>query len=698
MADQELVIKINGDVSNLEKSLESVKGGVSNLSSSLGSIAKGAAASYAVLNGAILGLVAGYREGEQVAFQTQVAIDATGKAATVTAEKVGEMALKWQDLTTYEDDAIQSGENVLLSFRNIANVTDQMTGAMLDLSTGMGIDATSAARVLGKALDSPIEGLGALSKAGIRFTEAQKKQIEVMVQSNNIAGAQSIILRAVEGRFEGAAKAAAQGTGAFVQMQNVFKNIADEIGKNLAPGMIKTANGIKEVLVYVREHPIIAKMAANFLLVGSAVSGIIAVATGATVAFLTLRTALTAAGISTGALTLSMRTLIGSTGIGLVLVAITDLALNFDKRTKEIQIIWKAFSDNIGAVGAGLANILVGVSTLNIDKVSAGLDKIKEATFKTWDEIKEGVVRTEMEAQEETKEAALSGMTQTNDEKIALANEHNEELKRINLEAAEERLGIKLSDDEANIERQALVDELENDAALTKLNAEIDRETDHRAKLRLMNEREDLIDTKREESLAKRRSLTAKQRMEMDAQVNQALTDGAFAVAGALVSASSMSAKNQFVMQQALGIAQVLINGYMAASLAMATIPPPGGEIIAAQRLTLSKINAAAIGAVGMINYTAMKEGGIVTGGIPGRDSVPIMAMQGELMSPVANFEEVIGSVRAKREADKLTAEEKYTNENTKVDVDVVISLKGDASKMFEAQRQQRISIGTLRG
>ena len=41
-------------------------------------------------------------------------------------------------------------------------------------------------------------------------------------------------------------------------------------------------------------------------------------------------------------------------------------------------------------------------------------------------------------------------------------------------------------------------------------------------------------------------------------------------------------------------------------------------------------------------------------GGIPGMDSIPVLAQQGELVSPAQNFEEVIGSVRAAREAEKI--------------------------------------------
>jgi len=46
----------------------------------------------------------------------------------------------------------------------------------------------------------------------------------------------------------------------------------------------------------------------------------------------------------------------------------------------------------------------------------------------------------------------------------------------------------------------------------------------------------------------------------------------------------------------------------------------------------------------------AFAKGGVVTGGISGRDSVPAMLMPGELVAPAKNFDEVVNAVSAQRE------------------------------------------------
>lgn len=64
---------------------------------------------------------------------------------------------------------------------------------------------------------------------------------------------------------------------------------------------------------------------------------------------------------------------------------------------------------------------------------------------------------------------------------------------------------------------------------------------------------------------------------------------------------------------------------------------------------------AIAFGAEQIKNVNKARKGLLISGGIPGVDSVPVLAQQGELISPAQNFDEVIGSVRAKREAEELT-------------------------------------------
>ncbi len=70
------------------------------------------------------------------------------------------------------------------------------------MATAMNGGATPSAEALsaqaiqlGKALNNPIEGISALSRVGVAFTDEQKEQIKVLQESGDIMGAQGIILK-----------------------------------------------------------------------------------------------------------------------------------------------------------------------------------------------------------------------------------------------------------------------------------------------------------------------------------------------------------------------------------------------------------------------------------------------------------------------------------------------------------------------
>lgn len=128
-------------------------------------------------------------------------------------------------------------------------------------------------------------------------------------------------------------------------------------------------------------------------------------------------------------------------------------------------------------------------------------------------------------------------------------------------------------------------------------------------------------------------------RIEATAKINQAQMDGGFMVANALVQASGMGAAASFAITKALMIGQTIMNGYAAMTLAMATIPPPAGEIVGASLLTTAYVNAAAIAAVGMIQLAAGQgaKGGYEHGGI-----VPGSSFTGDRITARVNSGEMI--------------------------------------------------------
>lgn len=165
----------------------------------------------------------------------QAVLTATGNAAGFTAEQLGEQAAGYQKLTTYGDEVISNAQAILATFREIkGDQFIQATEAALNMSAVLGGDLQQSAIQLGKALNDPVQGVGALSRAGVSFSEAQKETIKTLAESGKLMEAQSIVLKELEVEFGGAAEAAAKaGSGPFKQFQNAAGDVGETFGNVL---------------------------------------------------------------------------------------------------------------------------------------------------------------------------------------------------------------------------------------------------------------------------------------------------------------------------------------------------------------------------------------------------------------------------------------------------------------------------------
>lgn len=205
--------------------------------------------------GLTLAVRAGYNEfteAQKVFAQTEQTIKSTGGVAGVTAKEAKALSESLNSISGIDDEVILQGENLLLTFKNVRNVVgegndifDRATKAALDLSVkGFGsVSATS--KQMGKALNDPIKGMTALSRAGVTFSGKQKAAIKAMVENNNVMGAQKLILKEVESQVGGSAEAYGRTLPAALgRLSNSFSElIASGIGK-IAPALTDGANAV----------------------------------------------------------------------------------------------------------------------------------------------------------------------------------------------------------------------------------------------------------------------------------------------------------------------------------------------------------------------------------------------------------------------------------------------------------------------
>jgi len=203
---------------------------------SLAGIAAGAAvAGFAALAGGIALSVGEAMEAEAGLAELEAVIKSTGGAAGVTAEYAQELATSWQMETKFSDDAVISAESMLLTFTNIGrNVFPYAVQQTLNLAEKFG-DADQAAIQLGKALNDPINGVSALKRIGVTFTEAQGETSQKMVQMGDVAGAQMVIIAELEKEFGGLAEAAGSTAAGKIE---IFKNKVGEVQEQIGAGFL----------------------------------------------------------------------------------------------------------------------------------------------------------------------------------------------------------------------------------------------------------------------------------------------------------------------------------------------------------------------------------------------------------------------------------------------------------------------------
>jgi len=178
-------------------------------------------------------------DANKVGMQTMAVITSTGMAAKVSTDDIQRLSQALSMKAGIDDELIQSGANVLLTFTNIRNevgkgnnIFDQATTAALDMSVALGQDMQSSVIQLGKALNDPIKGMTALRRVGVAFSQSQVDMITKLVKSGDVLGAQKIILKELATEFGGSAEAQATASG---KMSVAWGNLQEKLGEKLLP-------------------------------------------------------------------------------------------------------------------------------------------------------------------------------------------------------------------------------------------------------------------------------------------------------------------------------------------------------------------------------------------------------------------------------------------------------------------------------
>lgn len=241
MAFSDLVVNIAGNAQGLKKTLGGVTSGVRGVGSVASKVTAGLKLSFAGLAAAVAPLMVAFKGfqflGEasdlantQIQAEKKLAgvLKATGNAAGFSASEIAKLASERQAVTNFGDEATLAATGILATFKEIKG--DNFKAAiplMQDMAAVMEGDLNGAAMQLGKALNDPIAGLGALSRVGVQFSHEQKEMIKGLVETGQLAKAQGIIMQELQTQMGGTAEMMADP---LTQASNAWGDFKEQIG------------------------------------------------------------------------------------------------------------------------------------------------------------------------------------------------------------------------------------------------------------------------------------------------------------------------------------------------------------------------------------------------------------------------------------------------------------------------------------
>jgi hypothetical protein len=424
-----------------------------------------------IFAGAFAGVIAGifsaskaFEESQAVAAQTEKVLLSTGMVAGMTAKAVNELAVALQNKTGIDDDVIQSGENILLTFTNIGKESfPTATKAALDMTAALNNGIVTQENLkgtmiqLGKALNDPTQGMTVLRRVGVSFTESQQEQIKTLQASGNLLAAQTLILKELEKEFGGSSEKLNTLQGAYTMARTQAGNFMELLGEQLAPAMTKIAEIISKTAIamgdFIKSHkdlilPVTAAIAVFTGLI-AALGGIIAIAPMIAAAWVVI----------TGP-------------IGITVAAIAGLTA----ATVYFSTSQTKLAENVRAVWTGLQGIYTG----NIDKIKKAWADLSESSKTHNEKMAESTKqRAEKEAaimQKSVDDAKAAAMQKVKDETetaiLAAEEAAARKEEQLALEEEEKAIALEKKAEEAEAELAADADFMALKADMEAVNEE----------------------------------------------------------------------------------------------------------------------------------------------------------------------------------------------------------------------------------
>jgi len=551
MASQ-LIVKISADSKQLSNEYKKVAKQTEELEAQISAATKASAAAFIGFAGAI-GLAANEAAKiETIGVQFEVL---TGSAEK--AKKVVEELTNFAAKTPFQFEGIAQSAQQLLGFQVAAEDITPTLQKLGDVSAAVGAPLSDLTLVFGQ-----VKAAGKLT--GERLLQLQERAVPIgpaLAQSLGVAE-ESIKDLVSKGQvsfadfekafasisekggvaFEGMAKRSQTLEGVISTLKDNFSLLAADIGKQFLPVLKIMAEGLTSLIQFVRDNPVFASLAGKMLAFGAALSGVVTILGVAGLAFLKIRTAMLAAQISATSLGVAVKSLVGATGLGLLVIVASEVYSRWDVIWPAMKVVFEDFSmfvmkwlnvlktaftsfgSFLGEIGSGIGSILKGAFTFDFEAIQEGLNKVRE-TLKSGvsdiqkdiaDEIKkqdsmiELKVAARKEGETETQDGASDKVIENEKKKTAAVSEETK--KRIEA----------LNNEQAILKAQAEGMSAQQIDFL-KRRQELEAEAIEASKIRNKEEQEVAVENLRlkEEALLVEMTEAADRRRELEAEIRE---------------------------------------------------------------------------------------------------------------------------------------------------------------------------------
>lgn len=181
---------------------------------------------------------------------------ATGFSAELSSASINKFAKDLGEATLTSASAAREAAGIIATFKSITGDTFKSTLSLAQDMSEAGFGALKqTALQLAKALEEPIEGINALRRSGVSFTQVQKDMIKGFVESGDKAKAQAEILKVVNEQVGGTGVKAAQDlAGAVDTLGERWDRLWEQLGNTLpAKAAAKAINFLSDSLAALLE-------------------------------------------------------------------------------------------------------------------------------------------------------------------------------------------------------------------------------------------------------------------------------------------------------------------------------------------------------------------------------------------------------------------------------------------------------------